>query len=188
MRRTLALAGAAVLAVGVSALPAPAAAGPISPDVVINEIAAELDPLSSLHNYAGSFVELVNDSGGLVELEGYTLEACDATSGPYTLAVFDSEDEVLDGETFIIANDAFATALGSPGRDAEFVSGADLSQSGGGVQLVETSTSAEDTVQWSSPPSGCQGFDDVGVDPDDNESINRGAPWFKATPTPEPAS
>jgi hypothetical protein len=186
MRRTLALAGAAVLAVGVSALPAPAAADPISPDVVINEIAAELDPLSSLHNYAGSFVELVNDSGGLVELEGYTLEACDATSGPFTLAVFDSDDEVLDGETFIIANDAFANASGSPGRDAAFESGADLSQSGGGVRLVDTFTSVEDNVEWAGSPSGCQGFFDPGVNPDDDKSIHRG--WFKAVPTPQPAN
>jgi hypothetical protein len=182
MRRTLALAGAAVLAVGVSALPAPAAADPLAPDVVINEVAADLDPDSALHNYASDYIQLKNPTGSAITLEDYTLKACDATSGPTTVVTFLSTDVIPANGLFLIANSDFADTFGTVNK--LFASGVNLVQNGGGVELEDTIADAEDNVQWGSPAIGCQPFFDPGVDPDDDMSINAGSPWFKAAPTP----
>jgi hypothetical protein len=189
MRRTLALAGAAVLVVGVSALPTPASADPLLPDVVINEIAAELNPSSSLHDFEGGFIELINNSSSLVELEGYLLQACDSDGNLTQVVSFGLDHEIAaNGGTFVIADPSFDGSLEFVTPNLSFSTTGILLQEGGGVLLEETSTDEVDTVQWGSPPNDCQGFNDVGVDPDDDKSINRGSPWFKAAPTPEPAS
>jgi hypothetical protein len=180
MRRTLALAGAAVLAAGVSALPAPASANPSVTDVIINEVGAALDA-----NVDGGFVELRNTTGAPYSLDNHVLQACDA-SGIETVIEFDSTDEISAHGFFLVGDPNYNPGLGEPSADKTFSEAITLAQSGGGVQLVNGS-SPEDDVKWGQAPQDCSSFDPAGVVPDDDESLNNQQPadtWVLAEPTP----
>jgi hypothetical protein len=182
MRRTLALAGAAVLAVGVSALPAPAAADPIVSDVFINEVGAELSKLAV--GVEGGFVELKNTTGSSFSLDAYQLLSCNPNGNPEVAVDFDNNDSIPAGGTFLIADPMFDSIF-SPTPDQLFDSEIDaLLQSEGGVALVNGET-VKDSVEWGSPPSTCT-YPAAGEVLDDDSSINRASEteWDLAAPTP----
>jgi hypothetical protein len=178
MRRTLALAGAAVLAIGVNALPAPAAADPIVSDVFINEVAAELDT-----SIDGGFIEIKNNTDELVLLDDYLLNACSAT-GFDTVVEFDASDEIPAHGHFLIGDPTYNPGLSGPTAKPFDVS-LTLAQSAGGVQLTNGSTPVDD-VKWGTPPQDCSGFDSAGLAPDDDESLTRlpDGTWELDEPTP----
>jgi hypothetical protein len=192
MRRTLALAGAAVLAVGVSALPAPASADPIVGDVVVSEVAANLVNAGANSDIDGDFVELFNDSANSINIGGWDVFGCNPTSGDFKIATIPTSTILPAGEKYVIADPDYADS-GAPELNRLFDEGADLVQSAGGVLLQTNSAVVKDDVKWGTLSSGldCAAFTASPVSPDSDESINRhpSLGWSsasKGTPTPEP--
>jgi hypothetical protein len=190
--RTLALAAAGVLTVCLTGPTGPAVAGSgagvaTQDGIILNEVATDLDPDSLEHDYTGDFVELANaDSTGSVDVSGWELYGCNA-AGDFKIATIPANTAPIPaGGRYLIGDDDFDAGFG-PDRDLAFLSGADLEQSDGGVLLVDDSFSPQDDAMWGAPSQqlDCAVFTDVGVDPNDDESINHDDPWFLATPTPE---
>jgi hypothetical protein len=192
MRRTLALAGAAVLAIGISALPAPATADPIVGDVVVSEVAANLVDAGPNSNIDGDFVELFNDSSDPVDVGGWAVLGCNPTSGDFEITTIPTGTTIPAGAKYLIADIQYGLG-GGPTANRTFDSGADLVQSAGGVLLQDSSAAVKDDVKYGNPSSqlDCSAFTASPVSPDNDESINRhpSSGWssaFKGTPTPEP--
>lgn len=183
MRRTLALAGAAVLTIGIIGLAGPAAAdsdaGIASHGVVINQVGADLVDAGSGGNIQGSFVQIINHTGSSVELDDFTLSGCDATSGLVTFATIPVNTTLPNGETYLIADEAYHSG-GGPLRDQQFAIGADLDQSASALRLVDSASSIQDAVKWGMvPDSTCASFPEAldpsgnPVSPNDTQSLNR---------------
>jgi hypothetical protein len=184
IRRALALAGAAVLAVGVSTLSTagPASADPVVlGDVEINEIAAELDSAGPNSDIDGGFVELRNTTGGSLDVSGLKLMACNTTAS-FSVTIPNSTT-IPAGGKYLVGDPTYSTVTGAT-EDISFSS--TLAQTDGGAILYDVDgTSVLDDIQWGSDPHiACDGLTDAGVTPDDQQSINRGSPWFLQSPTP----
>lgn len=188
MRRTLALAGAAILTVGLSGLAGPASADSgiaQVPDIHLAEVAAELDNSSPDHDYDGGFIEIFNNnpSGTTQSLNGWSVEVCNSTSGRVTVVEFGLGDSIAGQGTLLIADRAFVGPGVSP--DRHFDPAMELEQSASGAALVNVSSTPVDTVRWGMP-GGCTSFVDAGDTPNDDRSLNRQPDdtWLRGIPTP----
>lgn len=185
MRRTLALAGAAVLTVGLGTLAGPASADTgialQETDALINEVAADLDPMAQ--DYDGSFVEFIDhrtNPQGDIELDGWTLSVCGSTSGSglTTVVEFGPDHFVPEDGKFLVGDLTFDNDIDSPSPDAIVPGLNNLERAGGGVQLMDTSSSV-DNVEWGDSHADCVNFADARdpsgdpVSPTGSESINR---------------
>jgi hypothetical protein len=195
IRRTLALAGAAALALAASGLSGPAAADPgpgitTHEGVVLNEIAAELDLVAS--GYVGGFIELKNTTGNPIDISGWTVSVC-TDDAEFVEDIPDATSiDLGPGETYLIGDFNYVPGLESEIADMEFDgSGEVLEQDGGGV-LLKNGAQEVDNIQWGNPHDGdldCASFsNEAGSDvlPTDEESINRASPWELLSPSPTP--
>jgi hypothetical protein len=183
IRRALALAGAAVVAVGVSTLstPGPASADPVVVgDLVIQEVAAELVDAGSDNDIDGGFAQLVNTTNGSIDASGLTLTACNTTAS-FSVTI-PASTTIPAGGSYLVGDPAYNPGLFGPTPDRTF--GSALEQIAGGVILKDGSTPLDD-IQWGDPHIDCSGLTEAGVTPDNQRSINRGNPWFLQTPSPE---
>jgi hypothetical protein len=195
IRRTLALAGAATLALAASGLAGPAAAdsGPgitTHDGVLINEIAAQLD--STGHSITGGFIELINPAEELdsVDISGWKVSFC-TTGGEFEdAAVIQNNTVLAPGDTYLIGD--FAYVPGAPSRAANqtFPSQNHVLEAAGGGVLLENGTGGVDDIMWGNPKDettiDCVNFNPANATPDQDDSINRDSPWQLLSPTPTP--
>jgi hypothetical protein len=202
IRRTLALAGAAALAVAASGLAGPAAAdsgpGITTHDVLqITELAAGLSADSTLHNLDGGFIELFNPANPItepfdtVDISGFTVSVCTNDDEFANIVTIPSNTVLSPGQHYLIA-DASYDGIESPDPDAFFQQvaqeGVSLTSAGGGVLLKDGNT-VIDHIQWGEPDEGsleCETFNEAGEVPTPDESINRDSPWELQSPSPTP--
>lgn len=193
IRRTFALTGAAVLALGFAGLAGPAAADDAGvsvarPDAILFEFGVRMDTTVGGDAIAGTFIELKNTNpSSSVSLQGYSLRGCTATSGPTPLATFGPADVIPANGVFLIGNNAYASSDG-PERNIGFLASVDdlLVQENGALELEENSTSDVHNVGWGMPAGTCS-FDAAGVTPNDDNSLNwipSTESWVRAAPTP----
>lgn len=175
MRRTLALAGAAILAAGLGGLASGSASADhgVTHDVEASEVAVDLDTTFQEDVLEGTVVELHNnDKVSSKSLDRYKVRGCTASDsfqiiafGPGHVIAADDQFLIADPSNYSGPAEAF---FANPARGL-------LNQDDGGVMLEDTITGlVVNGVQWGMPHADCASLDpaDGGASPTDTHSLN----------------
>lgn len=194
MRRTLALAGIAVL--GVTGLAGPASADPGAGvtdhgGIFINEFSVDLVDAGTSNDIDGTFLELINHNPTATSIADFEVSGCDATNAREVIAQVPAGVMLDPNETYLIADDTYASGGGDAPNLGFDNDAPDLVQADGGLLLTNSpSGTPQDDVKWGDPQDlDCASFVDANVLPTDDESVNRSFvndTWFldnEPTPT-----
>lgn len=176
MRRTLALAGAVILAAGLGGLASGTASADhgVTHDVETSEVAVDLDTTFQDDPLEGTAVELQNnDKISSKSLDRYELRGCTA-SADFLIFDFGPSDVIAADDQFLIAD---PSSYSGPTAEAFFATPArgQLNQDDGGVRLIDTITGlVVNGVQWGMPDDACTSLDpaDGSASPTDTHSLN----------------
>lgn len=187
MRRTLALVGAAALAVAGLAGPASANDNGVSShgDVALSEVGVVLDT-----TVEGSYGEIESFEPTGHDLDGFELWGCTA-SDAFLISDYGTGDVIdLTNGPFYLTADIDYSGGASPDRLFPSDAQGDLNQVNGGVFLRDTTVTPNQDrgVQWGMPHPACRNLDKAIDDasPTDLQSLHfDGTNWDLDDPSPE---
>lgn len=177
MRRTLALAGAAILAAGLGGLASGGSASAdhgVAHNVEASEVAVDLDTDFQGSGLEGTFVELQNNTGSSQPLDGYEVWGCTASTD-FQIIAFGPSHDIDPDDQFLIADPS--NYSGPRSAEASFANPARglLNQDDGGIRLIDP-VGTVNGVKWGMPSqdTACAGLPTAkdGASPTDTHSLN----------------